>query len=404
MLDDDIRTTTSSPILADGGGKSARRTGVWFIGGRGSVATTATLGLHAVSRGLAADTGLVSQLEEIAQAGLVGLDDLVVGGHDVGTHSIADRAAELAEGGVFHPALVAALRDELDAADRRIRPGVQSGGNQREAADHIQHDLTSFRQEHGLDRVVVVDVSSTEPPAPDHPALHDLDRLEEELDAGRAPLPPSSLYSYAAFRAGCPVVAFTPSTGPNVPALADLSKQMEVPWAGRDGKTGETLVKSALAPLFARRALHVRSWAAMNILGGGDGRTLAEPAAAVSKTTTKALTVESIVGYPVEGPVRIDYVEDLGDWKTAWDNITFDGFLGTRMTMQFTWQGCDSALAAPLVLDLARLLARAHEVGESGPLAPLGFFFKEPIGASTHALDEQWATLARWCARLAPTS
>ncbi|PFG39138.1 myo-inositol-1-phosphate synthase [Georgenia soli] len=403
MLDDDIRTTTSATILADGDGDSPRRTGVWFIGGRGSVATTATLGLHAVSRGLAPETGLVSQLEEVAQAGLVGFDSLVVGGHDVGTHSLADRAAELAEGGVFHPALVAALREELDAADRRIRPGVPAGGHQREASDRIQQDLTAFRDEHGLDRVVVVDVSSTEPPAPDHPALHDLDRLEQELDAGRAPLPPSSLYSYAAFRAGCPVVAFTPSTGPNIPALADLAKEAEVPWAGRDGKTGETLVKATLAPLFARRALHVRSWAAMNLLGGGDGRTLAEPAAAVSKTTTKALTVQSIVGYPVEGPVRIDYVEDLGDWKTAWDHITFDGFLGTRMTMQFTWQGCDSALAAPLVLDLARLVARAHEVGESGPLAPLGFFFKEPIGASTHALDEQWATLTRWCARLAPT-
>jgi myo-inositol-1-phosphate synthase len=383
---------------------SDRRTGVWFVGGRGSVATTATLGLHAVRQGLAPHTGLVSQLEEIAQAGLVGLDDLVVGGHDVGTHSLADRAAELAEGGVFHPALVAALREDLEATDRRIRPGVRAGDAQREAAARITEDLTTFREAHGLDRVVVVDVSSTEPPVPDHPALHDLDRLEHELDAGRAPLPPSSLYSYAAFRAGCPVVAFTPSAGPNLPALADLAKQAEVPWAGRDGKTGETLVKSTLAPLFARRALTIRSWAAMNILGGGDGRTLSEPAAAVSKTTTKALTVQSIVGYPVDGPVRIDYVPDLGDWKTAWDHISFEGFLGTRMTMQFTWQGCDSALAAPLVLDLARLVARAHETGESGPLAPLGFFFKEPIGASTHALDEQWATLTRWCARLAPTS
>jgi myo-inositol-1-phosphate synthase len=403
MLDDDIRTTTSTTLHA-GGGDSTRRTGVWFIGGRGSVATTATLGLHAVRQGLSPHTGLVSQLEEIAQAGLVGLDDLVVGGHDIGSHSLADRAHELAEGGVFHPALVAALREELDATDRRIRPGCHAGAAQREAADRIEEDLRTFRDEHGLDRVVVVDVSSTEPPAADHPALHDLDRLERELDAGHAPLPPSSLYSYAAFRAGCPVVAFTPSAGPNVPALADLAKQEQLPWAGRDGKTGETLVKSTLAPLFARRALQVRSWAAMNILGGGDGRTLAEPAAAVSKTTTKAMTVQSIVGYPVEGPVRIDFVEDLGDWKTAWDHISFEGFLGTRMTMQFTWQGCDSALAAPLVLDLARLVARAHEVGESGPLAPLGFFFKEPIGASTHALDEQWSTLTRWCARLAPVS
>lgn len=399
MADDDTWTSGSSELGRDG--RSARRTGVWFIGGRGSVATTTMVGLYAIRRGLAPDTGVVSQLAEIARANLVGLEDIVVGGHDVATVPVADRAAELAEGGVFHPALVAAVRDELDAADPRIRPGVRAADAQRDSADRIQDDLTTFRDEHGLDRVVVVDVSSTEPPPPHHPALDDLEVLERELDAGHAPLPPSSLYAYAAFRAGCPVVAFTPSAGPTLPALADLAKLQGVPWAGRDGKTGETLVKATLAPLFARRALRIRSWTSMNILGGGDGQTLAEPTAAASKTTTKGMTVESIVGYPVDGPVRIDYVEDLGDWKTAWDHISFEGFLGTRMTMQFTWQGCDSALAAPLVLDLARLVGRAHEVGETGPLGQLGFFFKEPLGANSHVLDEQWAALARWCAQLA---
>ena len=375
------------------------RTGVWFIGARGSVATTATVGALAVGSGLAPRTGLVSDLPEVAAARLVGVETLVTGGHDYATEPIIERARSLAESGVFPPALIAALEEELAAADSRVRLAPREG-NQRAVADAVQADIENFRNEHGLDRVVVVDVSSTEPPTPASPELDSLAALERALDEGQSPLPERSVYSYAAFRAGCPVIAFTPSAGPNLGALIELAKQNEVPWAGRDGKTGETLVKTTLAPMFATRALRVRSWASYNMLGGGDGRTLADPHAAVSKTTTKGVGIDSILGHHVDGPLHIDYVEDFGDWKTAWDHISFEGFLGTRMSLQFTWQGCDSALAAPLVLDLARLIARADEVGESGPQAALGFFFKEPLGALDHSLSAQWAALVRWCEQL----
>ncbi|PFG41603.1 myo-inositol-1-phosphate synthase [Isoptericola jiangsuensis] len=385
MVNDDSRTPPR------------RRTGLWFLGARGSVATTATLGALALARGHAPTTGLVSELPDVARAGLVGVDELVVGGHDV-AGSIVERAHELAASGVVPAATVAALADDLATVDARVRPGA-SGTADRATADRLQADIEAFRAEHDLERVVVVDVSSTEPPAPDAHALT-LTELERRLDDGTAPLPASSLYAYAAFRAGSPVVCFTPSTGPRIPALEELAKTLHLPWAGRDGKTGETLLKATLAPMFATRALAVRSWSAFNILGGGDGRTLADPAAAASKTATKAMTVEAVLGYPVEGPVRIDHVADLGDWKTAWDHVTFDGFLGTRMRMQVTWEGCDSALAAPLVLDLARLVARAHEVGVTGPVGELGFFFKDPVGSAEHALAAQWQTLTRWCAGL----
>jgi myo-inositol-1-phosphate synthase len=98
--------------------------------------------------------------------------------------------------------------------------------------------------------------------------------------------------------------------------------------------------------------------------------------------------------------LHIDYVPDLGEWKTAWDHISFEGFLGTRMTLQFTWQGCDSALAAPLVLDLARLTARAHMAGEVGPLGPLAFFFKDPVASSEHRLAQQYEDLRTWATQL----
>ncbi len=377
------------------------RTGVWFVGARGSVAVTSTVGALALRTGMAQETGLVSQLPEVSVAGLPALSDLVIGGHDVTSVSLAKRAEALVDAGVLPRTVVSAITAELEEVDARLRPGAAAGEeSQRAAADRLEADIRSFEKDHSLDRVVVVDVSSTEPPAAADPALQSLDALEQALDRAESPLSVSSLYAYAAFRAGCPVVAFTPSPGPAVPALGQLAAEQGLPWAGSDGKTGETLVKSALAPMFATRALKVRSWASYNMLGGGDGATLADPEAAASKTATKSSGLESILGQPVDGPMHIDYVADLGDWKTAWDHVSFEGFLGVRMSLQFTWQGCDSALAAPLVLDLVRLVARADEVGRTGPLAALGFFFKHPAGSAEHRLAAQWADLVDFCAEL----
>lgn len=378
------------------------RVGVWFIGARGSVAATTAVGTLALPAGLAQPTGCVSELEPIAQAGLPSIGSLVVGGHEVACGSLVKRAEELAAGGVIPAGLVPAVSSELATIEDRIRPGIaDDAAPQREAADRLEADLRAFRDEHGLARVVVVDVSSTEPPVPSTPAHERLDELEAALDAGAAPLPTSSLYAYAAFRAGCPMIAFTPSPGPRLPALAELAQQAGVPWAGSDGKTGETLLKTVLAPMFAMRALNVRSWSSFNLLGGGDGRTLADPAHAASKTASKAQGLEAILGHPVDGPLHIDYVPDHGDWKTAWDMVSFEGFLGTRMSLQFTWTGCDSALAAPLVLDLVRLIARAHDAGERGAQPALGFFFKDPVDSDVHSLSDQWTALVTWCAQLA---
>jgi myo-inositol-1-phosphate synthase len=382
-----------------------QRTGLWFVGARGSVATTATAGVLALRAGLARSTGLVSGLPEVAAAGLPSLAGLVVGGHDLGTDPLVKRAERLAGGGVLPPALLPALADELEAVDARLRPGHDpaAGEPQGRAVDRLAADLEAFREEHDLARVVVVDVASTEAPVPpealaDGP-LADPGALDAALAAGESPLPASSAYVLAAYRAGCPVVSFTPSPGPRLPALAALAERAGLPWAGSDGKTGETLLKSALAPMFATRALHVSSWASYNMLGGGDGATLADPERAASKLATKARGLEAILGHPVDGPMHIDHVADHGEWKTAIDHVAFEGFLGTRMSLQLTWSGCDSTLAAPLVLDLARLALRAHEVGEVGPL-PFGFFFKDPAGSDEHRLAAQWDQLVAWCDRV----
>jgi myo-inositol-1-phosphate synthase len=294
---------------------------------------------------------------------------------------------------------VTAVLDELHKVEDDLHP-VPVGRCQAEVADAIVAGLVAFRERHGLDRVVVVNVASTEPVAPPHPAHGELSALVAALAVPGVVLPASSLAAYAAFLAGCPFVDFTPSTGARLPALDALAARERLPYAGNDGKTGETLVKSVLAPMFAMRNLTVRTWSGVNLLGGGDGANLADPAANAAKAASKQRVLGETLGYVPQGSTRIEYVDDIGDFKTAWDLITFTGFLGTPMRMEFTWHGCDSALAAPLVLDLARITAAAHRSGLSGPLVELAFFFKDPLGAGAHSLPEQWATLCGLVRRL----
>lgn len=376
---------------------TTERTGLWLVGAGGSVAATVAAGLAALGAGVATPTGLVTAQRDLEGADLVDTAGIVTGGHDVTHVSLAKRAEALAAAGVIPHDLPRLVAHELDQASTRIRRGYTVGAEgQREAVDRLAGDLREFREREGLARVVVVNVSSTEAPVVPHPAHADRRALEDAWDAGEAPLPPSSVYAAAAFAAGCAFVDFTPSAGARLPVLGALAEEAGMPWGGSDGKTGETLLKSVLAPMFAMRSLDVRSWSGTNLLGGGDGATLAAPDARQSKVDSKAAGLEALLGHSVEGPLHIDHVADLGDWKTAWDHVTFAGFLGTRMTLQFTWQGCDSALAAPLVIDLARLLDLAMRRGESGPVAALGFFFKDPAASDEHALGPQHDLLVRW--------
>jgi myo-inositol-1-phosphate synthase len=380
----------------------AGRVGVWLVGARGSLAVTSIAGAAAVRAGLAEPIGLVGETPALAGAGLVPLSDLVFGGHDVAGVPLAKRAEQLVQAGVLPMALPAAVADDLAAAESEFRPGAHrdDGCAQADTAERLRADLVDFRTRNALDRVVVVNVSSTEPVTSPRPEHDDLAALRSALFSTTDVLPASSLYAYAAFTAGCPFVDFTPSTGARLPALDELARLDGLPYAGNDGKTGETLVKTALAPMFAARALRVLSWSGTNLLGGGDGARLADPRAAASKTLSKQRGLEEMLGHPVDGRTHIDYVPNLGDWKTAWDHVSFAGFLGVRMSLQFTWQGCDSALAAPLVLDLARLTARAHQARLAGPLAALAFFFKDPVGTTEHRIATQYEQLCAWAGEL----
>lgn len=376
--------------------------GVWLVGSRGSIATTVVAGAAAIAAGAAEPVGCVSELPDFAETGLDSIDNLVFGGCDVVTTPLRKRAEQLVAAGVLPAHIPAAVGEQLDRADSEmITVAAGSEGPQRRRADCLIDALTAFRERTGAAQVVVVNVASTEPTPKMEPAFASLPALEQALDTRPDVLPTSSLAAYAAFRCGHGYVDFTPSLGARIPALGILARQAGVPFAGSDGKTGETLVKSALAPMFAHRALGVRSWYSTNILGGGDGATLNDADACDTKVKSKAASLSRLLGYSPESRVRIDYVADLGDWKTAWNHINFEGFLGVAMKMQFTWQGCDSTLAAPLIIDLVRLAALAQRRGESGPLSELGYFFKDPIGeVDDFRLVAQYERLCAWAAGL----
>lgn len=367
-----------------------RRVGVWLFGARGSVATTTIAGAAALAHG-SPPAGVVTERPDFASVGLVGLDQLVFGGHDLVETPLTKQVERLAAGGVLPPGLDGLIAADLADAERNLVV-PSAGGSQYDQVHRMAEDIRAFRLRNDLDRVVAINVASTEPPY--EVADVDLAGLRRGL-ATSAVLPPSSLGALAAFEADAAYVDFTPSTSIRPAAVREWAVEKGLPYGGQDAKTGETLVKSVLAPMFAARALPVHAWSGTNLLGGGDGATLADPRAAESKNVSKERGLSEMLG-DVAGQVHIDYVDPMGDWKTAWDHVLFSGFLGVRMTLQFTWQGCDSALAAPLVLDLARLSALALERGHVGAMPFLGFYFKDPIESTEHSLSRQYDELVRW--------
>jgi myo-inositol-1-phosphate synthase len=396
------------------------RIGVWLIGAKGGVAATASVGIVAHSRGWIGDAGLVSQLPQFAPLGLVDLKDLVLGGHDIRQASLYDEALRMhTESRAIDGELIARCKPELTKIDHRHRPGVlwnvgptienlatAEWSPRREAPragiQRVQDDLRAFAAENKLDHTIVVNVASTEPPtdaASLPPRWKDLDKL---LDKPKAcPLRASSLYAIAALDLGCSFVNFTPSAGATPAAIGELALERGTRHMGYDGKTGETLMKSVLAPMFAQRNLQVLSWVGHNIFGNLDGKVLDDPVNKATKVTSKDRLLGQILGYGPQTLVSIEYIASLGDWKTAWDHIHFQGFLGTPMTLQFIWQGCDSLLAAPLVIDLVRFTERAWRAGETGVLSFLASFFKSPLGVAEHDFTRQFQMLQAWAEKAA---
>ena len=366
--------------------------GVWIVGAAGHVGACTLIGWTALSANLLQPVGMATAAAPLDALPLVGFDNVVFGGHETAAHSLADAARALVGEGILAARVVdsAPVQAALAAAEAERRPGV-TAGTAAELA-RVRGDLASFRSRHNLDRVIVLNVASTEADPEGAPPPTDADALFAALAAGMT-LSASTIYAAAALELGMGYVNFTPSTGADLPALHALAEARGGVIAGADGKTGQTLLKTVLAPMFAIRRLLVQSWVSHNVLGNADGRALDDPAKRAAKQRSKAAPLAAILGYAPETKVGIDYVPSYGDWKLAWDRIVFEGFGGAQMTLEMTWRGSDTALAAPLCIDLIRLVEYAQRRGERGVLGYLGLFFKSPIGSREHRLDRQWQRL-----------
>jgi myo-inositol-1-phosphate synthase len=393
------------------------RVGLWIIGARGGVATTAAIGLAALRESTVDHAGLVSALPQFRHLDLVDWQQIELGGHEVRNSDCLTEAMQLANNSrAISRELVISVQPQLEALDRQIRPGVilnvgraiesiadkkyvRHPASPKAAVAAIQSDLDEFLTTKKLERLIVVNLASTEPPFDQSSLPSTWAELEPQLESSSCCLPASSIYAIAALQRGWPYINFTPSAGSGPAAIRDLANRVGTCHMGHDGKTGETFLKSVLAPAFANRNLNIMSWVGHNIFGNMDGQILDDPLNKQTKMASKDKLLGDILGYQPQTLISIEYIKSLGDWKTAWDHIHFRGFLGTPMVMTFTWQGCDSILAAPLVLDLFRFTELAARKGETGLLTFLSSFFKSPLGVKENDFAKQFEMLVTWAAR-----
>jgi myo-inositol-1-phosphate synthase len=392
------------------------RIGVAIVGINGAVASTLVAGVELMRRGLAPRIGMVTEPTNahIAESltdllDFAPLESLVFGGWDLQFSSCYEGALHHR---VFPPHVLEGVRSDMervrpwpaiftnDYVENLAGPNVMRARTHREQIALLERDLESFRRDHALDRLVMVNLASTERFLEVQRVHRNLRAFETGLDTNDPGITPAMRYFYTANRLQIPYCNFTPSLT-NVPALDEQANEMGNPFAGMDGKTGQTLLKTALASMFRARRLHIEGWYSTNFLGNGDGQVLEAPSSNKTKVVSKSAVLDSIVGYHVENhQVHIHYYKPRGDSKEAWDNIDIVGFAGIPMQIKVNFLCQDSALAAPLVIDLVRLLDVARRNGERGIQRQLSMFFKSPYGTQgelpVHDLFKQEKLLVEW--------
>ena len=380
--------------------------------GLGAVSTTFITGVLMTRKGLAKPVGSMTQYDKIRVGRgkdkkylhygeivpLASLDDMVFGAWDVYPANAYESAVE-AE--VLKAKDIEPVRDELLAirpmkaafdrkyASRLDGDNVKDCATRREMVEALREDIRRFKKENDCDRIVVIWAASTEIYVPVDEVVHgSLAAFEKALDANDTDrIAPSMCYAYAALREGAPFIMGAPNTTVDIPAMWELAEKTKMPIAGKDFKTGQTLVKSGFAPIIGTRCLGLNGWFSTNILGNRDGLVLDEPANFHTKEVSKLSTLESILT-PEEQPdlyadyyhkVRINYYPPRGDNKEGWDNIDIFGWMGYPMQIKINFLCRDSILAAPLVLDLVLLTDLAARKGRFGTQRFLSFFLKSPM-------------------------
>lgn len=380
--------------------------GIAVAGLGGAVGTTMAAGIELLKSGAIGSEGL--PLAEFDIEGLADYEDIVLAGWDLFGESLAKAAEE--HDVLTHKQFVAA-EDSLARitpwpaiGDPRFLSNID-GENRladschRETISAIAANIREFRER--CDDVVVINLASTEKLSAGGSGVFDsIENFEKALDAGSPEISPAMLYAYAAISEGVPYGNFTPSVAADIPALIEFAETKGVPIAGKDGKTGQTFIKTVLAPALKSRSLKIDGWYSTNILGNRDGLALSNEDSLASKIKTKSGVLSSILGYPVEDHiVDIRYYRPRKDNKEAWDNIDISGFLGQTMQIKVNFLCKDSILAAPLAIEIARCLNLAKKRGGSGIQEQLSVFFKMPMsknGEPEHAFHVQEQMLLDW--------
>ena len=385
---------------------------VWLIGAYGIVSTTAMVGGKALESNLIERVGLVSELPFFEGIERYAPLNFEFGGHEIRPLKNAYIAAldHWEQNRHFERDILENVKDHLENIVARKGTALNCGSGieelgkietleqeeftLREMADRLIEDMKEFAD----GETVVINTASTEPLPKYSEEYHgSMDGFESMLDDDAKEYATASmLYAYAALKLGLPYGNFTPSVGSNIPALKELAIENKVPHAGNDGKTGETLVKTTLAPMFFYRNLEIIGWMSYNILGDLDGKVLSHSDNKESKVVSKDKVLEKVLGYSPYSITEINFFPSLVDNKTAFDFIHFKGFLGTKMKFYFVWDGIDAIVAAPLILDIARFLLFAKKKGLYGVIKELGFFFKSPMETDVVNTHQQFEILKEW--------
>jgi myo-inositol-1-phosphate synthase len=387
---------------------AGRHVGVLVVGIGGAVASTAAAGIEMLRAGSNDLAGL--PLANVGASGIAQYRNLHFAGWDLHGESLADAVRE-------HRVLEREQSEMVEAKLSQMKPWAAVGsqdfcknvdganklvGTHREAVEQIRQDIRNYRESTGYRDVVVINLASVERwPDLTLPVLQDPAAFERGIDNGDPAISPAMLYAYASIVEGAPYGNFTPSLAADIPALTKMATERCVPVAGKDGKTGQTFIKTVLAPAFKSRSLYVEGWFSTNILGNRDGLALDNADSLRSKLNTKGSVLDSILGYPVEDHlVNIQYYKPRGDNKEAWDNIDLVGFLGQKMQIKVNFLCRDSILAAPLVIEIARVLDLAKQRGQGGIQEQLGIFFKAPMTPAgrreEHSFPVQERNLLDW--------
>ncbi len=380
--------------------------------GLGAVSTTTIAGVFAIRKGFAKPIGSLTQMGTIRLGKrtegrspkitdvvpLAGLDDLVFGGWDIFED---DCYAAARTAGVIEPSLLDKVRPDLEKIrpwpavfDQRYvkrlnGPNVKKGKNKKDLAEQVISDIRTFKSANKLDRLVMVWCGSTEVFMTESPAHATIESFERALEQNDASIPSSMVYAYAAIREGIPYTNAAPNLTADIPALVALAAKTGTPLAGKDLKTGQTLIKTIVAPGLKARLLGVSGWYSTNILGNRDGEVLEDPESFKTKEESKKSVLDYILQpklYPdlyenLYHMVRINYYPPRGDNKEGWDNIDLFGWLGYPMQLKINFLCRDSILAAPIVLDVALFMDLAKRAGMSGVQEWLSFYFKSPVHA-----------------------